>query len=85
MNIKKDILLLMKEQGYNVEVDDSTKELICTEELDNKIKLYIIENYIELRRQAYPTVIEQLDIMFHLGFDAWKKVIDDIKTKYPKE
>ena len=42
------------------------------------------ESYSEHRRNEYPSVIDQLDILYHQGFDAWKKVIEDIKKEYPK-
>ena len=37
------------------------------------------------RRDAYPSVEEQLDFLYHNGFEAWKSSIDEIKAKYPKE
>jgi hypothetical protein len=36
------------------------------------------------RAAAYPSVIDQLDLMYHGGYDAWKAAINVIKTKYPK-
>lgn len=36
------------------------------------------------RRAAYPSIEDQLDMLYHDGFDAWKAAIDEIKTKYPK-
>ena len=36
------------------------------------------------RRQAYPSVEEQLDYIFHNGVDEWKARIQSIKDKYPK-
>jgi hypothetical protein len=41
--------------------------------------------YSDLRRVAYPTIEEQLDIIYHQGLDAWKSVIASIKNQYPKE
>lgn len=40
-------------------------------------------DYINKRRDAYPSVELQLDMIFH-DFDNWKKIIGDIKAKYPK-
>ncbi len=37
------------------------------------------------RTDEYPSWEEQLDFMFHNGFHAWKKLIKDIKDKYPSE
>jgi hypothetical protein len=40
--------------------------------------------YVDLRLAAYPRIGDQLDTMFHKGFDAWKSEIQAVKTKYPK-
>jgi hypothetical protein len=40
--------------------------------------------YTVLRKLSYPTVEQQLDILYHQGFDAWKEVIAEVKAKYPK-
>lgn len=41
-------------------------------------------SYSGLRGRAYPPAAEQFDILYHQGFDAWKKVIEGVKLKYPK-
>jgi hypothetical protein len=41
-------------------------------------------NYSDRRKKEYPTIEEQLDILYHEGFDTWKQMIQDIKQKYPK-
>lgn len=40
--------------------------------------------YKTQRQQAYPTVEEQLDMIFHHGIDAWKDRIQNIKNNIPK-
>jgi len=40
--------------------------------------------YIEKRQQAYPSIADQLDILYHSGFDAWKSAIQAVKDTYPK-
>ena len=42
------------------------------------------ELYKFLRSKEYPSVIEQLDILYHGGYDAWKSKIDEVKQKFPK-
>lgn len=37
------------------------------------------------RMKEYPTIQEQLDMLYHLGYDGWKSEINKIKQKYPKE
>ena len=36
------------------------------------------------RKYEYPSVVDQLDDMYHNGFDAWKATIKAVKDKYPK-
>lgn len=43
------------------------------------------ESYEEKRQRAYPHIFEQLDMLYHLGYDGWKEKIKAIKDKYPKE
>ena len=40
--------------------------------------------YIAKRQQAYPSIADQLDMLYHGGLKAWKSAIDEIKDKYPK-
>ena len=43
--------------------------------------------YIELRREAYPSIQEQLDMLYWdmvNGTENWKDMISEIKSKYPK-
>jgi hypothetical protein len=40
--------------------------------------------YDTKRRNEYPSVEEQLDILYHEGYDGWKLVIQAVKAKYPK-
>ena len=41
-------------------------------------------SYKSQRRAEFPSVIDQLDKMFHSGFQAWKDEIQKVKDKYPK-
>ena len=36
------------------------------------------------REQEYPSVVDQLDLIYHSGIDAWKAKIKETKDKYPK-
>jgi hypothetical protein len=40
--------------------------------------------YQELRRAAYPSVADQLDLLYHGGMDAWKAAITAVKEEFPK-
>ena len=36
------------------------------------------------RRNAYPSIEDQLDDIYHNGIDGWKATIKVVKDKYPK-
>lgn len=40
--------------------------------------------YKDLRRAEYPSIVDQLDTLYHGGYDAWKASIKAVKDKYPK-
>jgi len=41
-------------------------------------------DYVPKRVEAYPSWQEQLDKMYHDGFDAWKVTIKEVKDAHPK-
>ncbi len=43
------------------------------------------EAYKYERAKAYPSIVDQLDTLYHGGYDAWKATIQAVKDKYPKE
>ena len=42
------------------------------------------EDYKWKRAAEYPSVVDQLDDIYHNGIDAWKATIKTTKDKYPK-
>jgi hypothetical protein len=40
--------------------------------------------YAEKRAAAYPSIVDQLDLLYHGGMDAWKAAIETVKLEYPK-
>ena len=42
------------------------------------------EAYKQQRAQAYPSIPDQLDTIYHEGIDAWKATIAAVKQEYPK-
>ena len=40
--------------------------------------------YKNKRANEYPSVVDQLDEIYHNGIDAWKNTIKAVKDKYPK-
>ena len=48
------------------------------------MKFKVDQNYAGLRKKEYPPISDQLDILYHQGYDAWKAAIAEIKARYPK-
>ena len=42
------------------------------------------EQYKYQRAKEYPSIAEQLDALYHKGYDGWKAEIEAVKNKYPK-
>lgn len=40
--------------------------------------------YIRNRVAEYPSINDQLDLLYHGGMDAWKAAVKAVKDKYPK-
>lgn len=40
--------------------------------------------YKSQRAQAYPSITDQLDLLYHGGIEEWKAVITAVKLEYPK-
>lgn len=40
--------------------------------------------YQRLRKKEYPSIEDQLDLLYHRGIEGWKIEIDKVKNKYPK-
>jgi hypothetical protein len=45
---------------------------------------YENNQYQRDRASAYPSIQDQLDVLYHQGYDGWKASIDEVKNKYPK-
>lgn len=49
------------------------------------VQAYINANAYKAQRTAeYPSITDQLDLLYHGGMDAWKTAIQAVKDKYPK-
>lgn len=40
--------------------------------------------YKQQRVSAYPSIADQLDLLYHGGMDAWREAITAVKQEYPK-
>ena len=47
--------------------------------------VYENNKYQRERAEAYPSIVDQLDDIYHNGIDGWKKTIKAVKDKHPKE
>ena len=45
---------------------------------------YEYNQYQRERAVTYPSIQDQLDTLYHQGYDGWKASIDEVKNKYPK-
>ena len=45
---------------------------------------YSNDEYQRQRQPEYPTIVDQLDDIYHNGVDGWKATIKAVKDKYPK-
>ena len=46
---------------------------------------YEAKQYQRDRAKEYPSIVDQLDDLYHNGIDGWRTSIQAIKDKYPKE
>ncbi len=42
------------------------------------------QGYKNKRANEYPSVVDQLDLIYHSGIDDWKAKTKETKDKYPK-
>ena len=79
---------LNKTYANFVVLDKGSKptEKQCTDGLKTLQDAWDLENnsYKSKRREEYPSVVDQLDLIYHSGIDAWKAKIKETKDKYSK-
>lgn len=44
----------------------------------------LANEYKAKRAAEYPSIIEQLDTLYHEGYDGWKAQIQVVKERFPK-
>ena len=59
-----------------------TNEILAKQQ--ELIAEYNAKQYQRDRANEYPSIVDQLDDIFHNGIDGWKETIQTIKDKYPK-
>lgn len=76
-------------QNYFKWLQDSKKfyleleQNISNEDIKFQILFGLYEEALYLRKKEYPSVEDQLDILYHYGYDYWHDLIKSIKSKYP--
>jgi uncharacterized coiled-coil DUF342 family protein len=65
------------------ELPPPTEEEI-NQEIERLKAEYNNNQYQRDRASAYPSIQDQLDTLYHQGYDGWKEMIDEVKNKYPK-
>ena len=67
---------------------DKTQTKPTEEEVNQEIERlqaeYKNNQYQRDRASEYPSIQDQLDTLYHQGYDGWKEMIDEVKNKYPK-
>ena len=49
------------------------------------VDAWVDPNLYQRKRAAeYPPIVDQLDTLYHGGYDAWRATIQAVKDKYPK-
>lgn len=66
------------------DIDEPTDAEITAEQERLQAE-YDANEYQRNRAAEYPSVIDQLDDIYHNGIDGWKATIKETKDKYPKE
>ena len=69
------------------------EDIIAWDENGNKISIDWTQvnawkdpdQYKYNRENEYPSIVDQLDDIYHNGIDGWKTTIKAVKDKYPKE
>ena len=71
---------VFKEDGTKIEVEQSKIDEARTT-IDAE---YAALEYSRNRAAEYPSLVDQLDDIYHNGVASWKTTIKAIKDKYPK-
>ena len=77
-----------------VSINGDTQETIVAKDKDGnevsinwtQVNSWTDPDEYKYNRQAeYPSIVDQLDDIYHNGIDGWKTTIKAVKDKYPKE
>ena len=71
-------------EWHSEDIDKPTEAEITAEQERLQTE-YDNNEYQRDRAAEYPSIIDQLDDIYHNGIDGWKATIKETKDKYPKE
>lgn len=75
-------------RGETLEWMDTEQTCPTDAEIDAEIArlqaAYDAKDYQRKRAAEYPSIADQLDTLYHGGYDAWRATIQAVKDKYPK-
>ena len=80
----------MDAEDYNTLIWSDENELPPPTEEEVQVEIerlkaeYNNNQYQRDRASEYPSIQDQLDTLYHQGYDGWKEMIDEVKNKYPK-
>jgi len=91
MNLHKAIRAIHNEA--KVINGNGQEDIIAWDKDDNKVSINWTDvnawtdpnQYKYDRAKEYPSIVDQLDDIYHNGIDGWKATIKVTKDKYPKE
>jgi len=95
-DITKSILAINSNAQFSVDDEDINKITwlngttpIAVDDIKTKQTelqtAYDNNKYQRDRAKEYPSIVDQLDDIYHNGIDGWKATIKTTKDKYPKE
>ena len=76
-----------------ISINGNTQETIVATDINNNevninwtaVNSWIDPDEYKYKRAAeYPSIVDQLDDIYHNGIDGWKETIKAVKDKYPK-
>tara|TARA_R100000781_G_scaffold32988_2_gene23995 strand:+ start:526 stop:804 length:279 start_codon:yes stop_codon:yes gene_type:complete len=69
--------------NYGLDKDGNKVDIVQSNVDAARVELAKLD-YKWKRANEYPSVVDQLDLIYHSGIDAWKAKIKETKDKYPK-
>ena len=86
-----DHIAIRKAYPDAVTIDDGTgafdkdgKAITLEQSKIDAARVELNNDYRPKRASEYPSVVDQLDLIYHSGVNAWKAKIKETKDKYPK-